>query len=230
MRPLPRLRADTYIRSAEALAMSLPESPRTCFKSFILVFLCQNLQYVIQAVLYQLPGSTMIERTGPTDTSSRVDTSPSRNPSLHPYSCLTCRNKKKRCDRVYPCTNCFKGGSECIFVPRRPSTRQKLSLSAMERLGHLEDVIKHMRKDLEGKSPQPLVEMGKAAEQSTNEIKNIPTDPSSHGQNSMGRADGLETEFGRLAIGEGRSRYITSNFWASLNEEVRHSICTTVSS
>jgi hypothetical protein len=30
----------------------------------------------------------------------------------------------------------------------------------------------------------------------------------------------LESDLGRLAVGDGRSRYIVSSFWASLNEEV----------
>ncbi|KAJ5981081.1 C6 transcription protein [Penicillium waksmanii] len=32
----------------------------------------------------------------------------------------------------------------------------------------------------------------------------------------------LETEFGRLAMGNGRSRYMIGNYWASLDEEVSH--------
>ena len=54
-------------------------------------------------------------------------------PTLHPYSCLSCRRKKKKCSRIYPCNNCTRLGSECVFAQRRVSTRQKPS--AMDRLG-----------------------------------------------------------------------------------------------
>lgn len=109
-----------------------------------------------------------------------------------------------------------------MFVPRRPSTRQKGSLTAMERLSHLEDVIGHMRKDLEVKTSQLMTEKCMVSGQSTQEMTNDSTepDPTSDRQNSVDKVVELDAEFGKLAIGDGRSRYITSNFWASLNEEV----------
>ncbi|KAI0376683.1 putative C6 transcription factor [Hypomontagnella monticulosa] len=33
------------------------------------------------------------------------------------YSCLTCRQRKVKCDRLSPCCNCLKAKTECRFVP-----------------------------------------------------------------------------------------------------------------
>lgn len=80
-----------------------------------------------------------------------------------------------------------------------------------------------MRNELESKSPPNLAKEAKATEQPAKEADNDPVQPIPKTYQHTGGSveGGLETEFGRLAIGEGRSRYVTSNFWASLNDEVR---------
>ncbi|KAH8811142.1 fungal-specific transcription factor domain-containing protein [Xylogone sp. PMI_703] len=150
------------------------------------------------------------------------DASSSQKPVLNPYSCLSCRKKRKRCDRVHPCISCRKGNIECVFVPRRPSTRQKTSLSAIQRLSHLEDAIAHLRKDLDVKSSQPLTKGDKAVEGLTAEYTKDATPPgqTSHDWSHQDEETELGIEFGRLAVGDGRSRYITSTFWANIREEV----------
>lgn len=37
--------------------------------------------------------------------------------SLKSYSCLTCRQRKVRCDRRTPCSNCVKAEKQCSFIP-----------------------------------------------------------------------------------------------------------------
>lgn len=36
---------------------------------------------------------------------------------LKPYSCLACRQRKVKCDRRDPCSNCTKSEKRCSFVP-----------------------------------------------------------------------------------------------------------------
>ena len=52
-----------------------------------------------------------------------------------PISCLECRRKKLRCDRVQPCMQCKKGGREalCTFV-NRPSVLSPQSRTALDRV------------------------------------------------------------------------------------------------
>ena len=33
------------------------------------------------------------------------------------YSCLTCRQRKVKCDRRTPCSNCVKAEKQCSFIP-----------------------------------------------------------------------------------------------------------------
>ena len=139
--------------------------------------------------------------------------------NLNPYSCLLCRKKKKKCDRIHPCWNCRKAGAEWVFAPRKPSSRQKAQVSAMERLRQLEDVIGRLRADIEP-SRLPV----------DDDLDKIPVHKDNHVSGETERTDDvqsctadtteLESEFGRLAIGDGRSRYVVGSFWANLYEEV----------
>jgi hypothetical protein len=51
---------------------------------------------------------------------------------LREFSCLLCRQRKVKCDRQDPCSNCFKAQTQCSFVApvrgrhgRKPKTKPK---------------------------------------------------------------------------------------------------------
>lgn len=61
----------------------------------------------------------------------------SGTPLLNPRSCVTCRQRKVRCDKLMPCTNCRRAQSNCVYpapgrAPRRPraSPRDSTTSSA----------------------------------------------------------------------------------------------------
>jgi hypothetical protein len=92
----------------------------------------------------------------------------------------------------------------------------------MERLRHLEGVIVRLQADLAGRSSILLAEN---KEVSGGKVRDTGEDCT--GSETMNREENglegvtkLETELGRLAIRDGRSRYVVSSFWASLDEEV----------
>src|SRR2546423_9690011 len=69
--------------------------------------------------------------TGPAITppaSSRVTSStPSNAPQLNPRSCITCRRRKVKCNKVNPCSNCVKQNIRCEFPsPGRAPRRRKV--------------------------------------------------------------------------------------------------------
>lgn len=74
--------------------------------------------------------------------------------ALNPRSCVTCRKRKVKCDRLYPCTNCNKAHIECVFPapgraprkPRKPGEGRDKEL--LERLRRLEGVVKGMGVDV----------------------------------------------------------------------------------
>ncbi|KAL7949267.1 hypothetical protein V8C42DRAFT_310423 [Trichoderma barbatum] len=168
----------------------------------------------------QIAQPTQADVPGSPRTDARGTEPHAGHPQLNPYSCLSCRKKKKKCDRVFPCVNCRKAGVDCLFVPRRPSTRPKTTQGMLERLQHLEGVIGHLRDNYSNGATQSSL---KNAEIRTNTIieeeETTPRSDSTGTTQSDAVAD-LGTELGRLAVGDGRSRYISSSFWASLDEEV----------
>ena len=42
---------------------------------------------------------------------------PRPDADLKSYSCLTCRQRKVKCDRHNPCSNCVKAARQCSFIP-----------------------------------------------------------------------------------------------------------------
>jgi Fungal Zn(2)-Cys(6) binuclear cluster domain len=54
-------------------------------------------------------------------------------------SCLECRRRKLKCDRLHPCTNCSKGNRECLFLASSLDSATRLKLAELkERMGTLE--------------------------------------------------------------------------------------------
>ncbi|KAK1238852.1 hypothetical protein MKX08_005913 [Trichoderma sp. CBMAI-0020] len=91
-----------------------------------------------------------------------------------------------------------------------------------ERLQHLEGVIGILRDNYSqgatNQSPGTAEAFVKAI---TEEGKTTHLSDSTRGRTTQDDAVAeLGTELGRLAVGDGRSRYISSSFWASLDEEV----------
>lgn len=57
-------------------------------------------------------------------------------------SCLECRRRKLRCDKLHPCTNCNKFSRECLFLaPALDSVSQQRLNEIKEKMGSLERVL-----------------------------------------------------------------------------------------
>jgi hypothetical protein len=87
----------------------------------------------------------MSASTGPTSTSIH-------QPQTFNISCTTCRQRKVKCTRVYPCLPCKQSGFECVFLqrrqPRRDGRRRKqVDVAALaERLNSVEALLQRIRK------------------------------------------------------------------------------------
>ena len=70
--------------------------------------------------------------------------------TLNPRSCVTCRKRKVKCDKLHPCTNCSRAHIECVFPApgRAPRKARKVGegkdKELLERLRRLESVVKGM--------------------------------------------------------------------------------------
>ena len=100
---------------------------------------------------------------------------------LKSYSCLICRQRKVKCDRHTPCSNCAKAATQCSFIPpvrgkRRRTKFPKEGLRA--KLRRYEDLLKSYGAKIEPSdygddsnletASQPDVEMAEAAKPRSN--------------------------------------------------------------
>lgn len=96
---------------------------------------------------------------------------------LKGYSCLICRQRKVKCDRRAPCSNCAKAEKQCSFVPpvrgkRKRTKPRKEGIHA--KLKRYEELLKSYGANVEPSSEfddsdtetmsQPDLEIGKGAE------------------------------------------------------------------
>lgn len=57
-------------------------------------------------------------------------------------SCLECRRRKLRCDKLHPCTNCSKNSRDCLFLaPALDSASQMKLTEIKDKMGSLERVL-----------------------------------------------------------------------------------------
>ncbi|KAK5052484.1 hypothetical protein LTR84_002348 [Exophiala bonariae] len=67
-------------------------------------------------------------------------------------SCLECRRRKLKCDKLHPCTNCSKFSRDCLFLaPALDSVSQQRLNEIKEKMGSLERVLEEDVARREGK-------------------------------------------------------------------------------
>lgn len=208
-----------------------------------------------------LPGQSLLPTVGaqhqespplpdPSSTSSVSVPTPLRDPHgrvLNPRSCVTCRKRKVKCDKLHPCSNCARAHIECVFptpgrAPRKPrKVSDSRDAELLARLRRLEGVVKGLGVDVSNPEATALP----PTDSQPDLVPPEPTDPppiqcpnppdattnNKHGEEDESwaaknryiddtRSAKFETRFGRLVINEGRSRYVNNSFWANLSNEV----------
>lgn len=96
-----------------------------------------------------------MHRVAPAVSSSPSVGAEQNGPKL--FSCATCKQRKVKCNRSYPCSNCLKAGTTCKFVPPAPSQRRKRK-AAREglhaRLGRYERILQSYGVKIDASSMQ----------------------------------------------------------------------------
>ena len=194
------------------------------------------------------PKSTNSSLTSPhlsTNTSNKPTAS---KIDVNQRSCVTCRRRKVRCNKRDPCSNCVKAGVECEFpvpgrAPRKP--RRPPDAELLARLRRLEGVVESLGGqaaiDRLNSTTSSLLSPGDArpgSESLRNKSDTLnvtasecpihPSAVSSHHfilesdpfkiqeqQNNT-----VHEELGRLVIDEGTSKYVSNQFWASIDDQV----------
>src|ERR1700712_3915477 len=92
-------------------------------------------------------GSTMERLQPPEDDAAAGEKGRSATPKVRRRnrmirSCLECRRRKLKCDKLHPCTNCNKFSRDCLFLaPALDSVSQQRLNEIKEKMGSLERVL-----------------------------------------------------------------------------------------
>ncbi|KAH9906210.1 fungal-specific transcription factor domain-containing protein [Xylariomycetidae sp. FL2044] len=116
-------------------------------------------------------------------------------PQPKPLSCTSCRARKLKCDRKYPCATCVKSGSQCVFPARKriQRPRKTKNLDLLQRLNRLESIV------------------GQAG------LSGLDVEPAAGGTQTVP----TETHETQTAIPDGKaSQYLSREFWTNLCGEV----------
>ncbi|KAI3338172.1 fungal-specific transcription factor domain-containing protein [Ustulina deusta] len=144
------------------------------------------------------------------------DSEPQKKP---PLSCTSCRARKLKCDKQNPCHNCERSGSECIFPARKRIQRPRKTKNAelLQRLNRLESIVGRV-----GLANLDEIEAraGAADVQATEPQlpPAVATDSRPHGEHGEHAPCGLKGV--RPPQDSTASRYMSSEFWSSLCNEV----------
>ncbi|KAI0100334.1 fungal-specific transcription factor domain-containing protein [Nemania sp. FL0031] len=153
-----------------------------------------------------------------TTTGMRADetvTTPSTNSAqpAHIRSCVLCRQRKVKCDRRQPCSNCVRSGANCVHPPgagraaKRP--RQAADAKVLDRLSQLETTIRRLQQQAKGREAESYTTSG-----------SVPAHESSDAVDDTEQGTGLTPELGRLVVEESQSRYVSNVMWADLTESI----------
>ena len=142
------------------------------------------------------------------------------------HSCVQCRLRKVRCDRMQPCSTCLRNKTQCIFQEvrrRRRRVTRTLSTDIEARIERLEERIEHMSgiSTLSGKSsmsPSDLL-MRKRDQAASSRTIHSEHEPPERGFPTP-LTHKLLSESGRLAMEKGKSRYVSSTIWNVLANDV----------
>lgn len=140
------------------------------------------------------------------------------------FSCIRCFERKVKCDKENPCSNCVKSRVECVFrtppAPRRRKKRPQEEI-LLARLKQCEDLLrsKGIEVDALEASTHSGVPSGPASYDTT-----IPSpDTGMTGQRPPREViffPGENAKTGQLIVDQGKSRFIENNLWTSVSEEV----------
>lgn len=126
------------------------------------------------------------------------------------FTCVTCARRKVKCDKTGPpCSTCRKARQECFYQEPPPRKRKRKPVDELqERLDKYEKLLKQNGiippNDLENSPSEASPGTGPATNSSSSTVK-------------------AKKNTGTLLKGAGKTRYIDSNIWRTLGEDLHPS-------
>lgn len=136
-------------------------------------------------------------------------------------SCMKCRQRKVKCSRVQPCTNCQNSNAECIFPVQRhlPTKTRKARSQKIELIQRLSQFESFLEK-YESSGRELVQRSDPQQEDSTSQPANS-FSSTAPGPGPAKVEPSLNIEERPSDLGNGSMhRYISSDFWSSLSDQV----------
>ncbi|KAI1388153.1 putative C6 transcription factor [Hypoxylon trugodes] len=135
---------------------------------------------------------------------------------LKKYSCLLCRQRKIKCDRHNPCSNCVKSEKQCSFVPpvrgkRKRTKPHREGLHA--KLKRYEDLLRSY-----GAKIEPSDDFDNSNSETTSQPDIDIEEDGETRSSTQSDPFGIEGTKPKLITKEGTSRYFESALWSSLGD------------
>ncbi|KAK7713431.1 hypothetical protein SLS64_004681 [Diaporthe eres] len=151
----------------------------------------------------------------------------SASPGPHQLSCVSCRQRKVKCSKTFPCPNCLRGGLECIFPSRKKDRRPRTNRNheLLNRLAKLEAIVGQVDPDAvsakPGHPPLDAVRPGSAAEATDKAVAQPAISlarqvAESELRNPQKRCPTAQP----VSKDDPAAKYVSGEFWANLSREV----------
>ncbi|KAG0652923.1 Bikaverin cluster transcription factor bik5 [Hyphodiscus hymeniophilus] len=137
-------------------------------------------------------------------------------------SCVTCKKRKVRCDKGYPCGNCSRRSIDCVYVRvGKRKTRGPGKQRAGERIEQMTNRVAQLEQVL-GKL-QSRDHGDSIPEEAPPSVRVVSTRADSTRTAQDEEGNELDHSAARLLVKEGKTQYIRNNFWATINNELDES-------
>ncbi|DAA77947.1 TPA_exp: putative C6 transcription factor [Trichophyton benhamiae CBS 112371] len=141
-------------------------------------------------------------------------------PTLKPYACVLCQQRKVRCDRQSPCSGCRKYEVNCIYrPPPAPKRRKRRSPeeTLLARLRKYEELLVGLGVDVSNIDEHKSDSQHAAPEApglTYNSGSGSKTDPDGD------QEEDLKNQFGRMIIRDGKTHLLENSLWVNLSSEI----------
>jgi hypothetical protein len=139
------------------------------------------------------------------------------------YSCLVCHKRKVKCDRGRPCSNCTKNNVDCEYrAPPAPRRRKRTAIdpALADKLRRYEDQLRRSGVKLDDSGDIIDDEDEGPDEDERKPERKASSQPPKSRTSSR---TPLKAEEGTLLMDAGKSRYLESGLWVTLNDQLPNS-------
>lgn len=153
------------------------------------------------------------------------------NQAQAPRNCVSCKERKVRCDRRRPCFNCTKAGRECVFpttgrilrqpqrMRREPMVRSEKEIDLMDRIRRLENVVTTLRGASQTEQDEDFTNSEMSVSDDMERGEAIASCPATGRRHYTPSSDSPDVG---IMVGKERGRlYVGDGFWADMQQEVR---------